>query len=160
GCFLFFWAINMFVIWRGIDSIRFLLNIKAPLLILLGLALLGWAYTTAGGFGTMLGQPSLFEPGESRHGLFWLYFFPALTANVGFWATLALKLPDFTRFSRSQGEQVLGQALGLPATMGLYSFIGVAVTSAAYVIYPHEDKAKLWDPTYLLTLFENPVILI
>ncbi|HEV3203350.1 MAG TPA: cytosine permease, partial [Gemmataceae bacterium] len=160
ACFLFFWGINMFVIYRGIDSIRFLLNIKAPLLILLGLALLGWAYHSAGGFGNMLAQPSLFEAGGSRQGQFWLFFFPALTANVGFWATLALNIPDFTRFSRSQRDQIAGQALGLPATMGLYSFIGVAVTSGASVIYPGEEQGKLWDPTYLLTLFENRVILV
>jgi NCS1 family nucleobase:cation symporter-1 len=159
GCFLFFWSINLFVIWRGIDSIRFLLNIKAPLLIALGLALLAWAYHAAGSFGEMLREPSLFEPGKPRQGQFWLYFFPALTANVGFWATLALNIPDFTRYSRSQRDQVAGQALGLPTTMGLYSFIGVAVTSAAFIIYPQADKAKLWDPIYLLTRFDNVLLL-
>src|SRR5439155_7707599 len=105
-----------------------LLNIKAPLLILLGLALLAWAYFRAGGFGEILSQPSQFEPGASKAGQFWGFFFPALTAMVGFWATLSLNIPDFSRYAYSQRDQVVGQALGLPTTMGLYSFIGVAVT--------------------------------
>ena len=163
GCFLFFWLINMLVIYKGIESIRILLNIKAPLLIALGLALLGWAYYQAGGFGDMLSRPSLFAPGQSKEGQFWGYFVLALTGNVSFWATLALNIPDFSRYARSQRDQVIGQISGLPTTMGLYSFIGVAVTSAAFVIYadlPPDEKNKLWNPVFLLSLFENPVILI
>ncbi len=159
ACFLFFWAVNMFVIWRGIDSIRVLLNIKAPLLIALGLALLAWAYERAGGFGTMLSQPSQFEPGGPKAGQFWGFFVSALTANIGFWATLSLNIPDFSRYVRTQRDQILGQAIGLPTTMGLYSFIGVAVTSAALVIYPDANPDKLWDPVYLLSLFKNPLVL-
>jgi NCS1 family nucleobase:cation symporter-1 len=154
ACFLFFWAVNMFVIYRGIESIRILLNIKAPLLIALGLALLAWAYREANGFGPMLSQPSQFDAGGPKAGQFWLFFFAALTANVGFWATLSLNIPDFTRYAYSQRDQVLGQALGLPTTMGLYSFIGVAVTSATIVIYGKE----IWNPTELVARFQNPVV--
>jgi NCS1 family nucleobase:cation symporter-1 len=153
ACFLAFWAVNMLVIWRGIESIRLLLNIKAPLLIALGLALLAWAYERAGGFGPMLSQPSQFAAGGPKAGQFWSLFFPALTANVGFWATLALNIPDFTRYAYSQRDQVLGQALGLPATMGLYSFIGVAVTSATVAIYGQ----AVWNPVELLPRIESPV---
>jgi NCS1 family nucleobase:cation symporter-1 len=163
GCFLLFWLINMLVIYKGIESIRILLNIKAPLLILLGLALLGWAYVTAGGFGDMLSRPSQFAAGGPKEGRFWGYFILALTGNVSFWATLALNIPDFSRYARSQRDQVLGQAFGLPTTMGLYSFIGVAVTSAAFVIYkdlPAADQKNLWNPTFLLTQFENKIVLI
>jgi NCS1 family nucleobase:cation symporter-1 len=156
GCFLFFWAISMVVIYRGIESIRVLLNIKAPLLIALGLALLAWAYQEAGGFGPILSQSSKFAPGGPRAGQFWQFFFPALTAMVGFWATLSLNIPDFSRYAYSQRDQIVGQALGLPATMGLYSFIGVAVTSATVVIYGKE----IWDPIILVTKFTNPVILV
>jgi NCS1 family nucleobase:cation symporter-1 len=159
GCFALFWAINMGVIYRGIESIRLLLNIKAPLLIGLGLALLAWAYQAAGGFGEMLGQPSQFEPGGARAGQFWNFFFPALTANIGFWATLSLNIPDFSRYVRTQREQIVGQAVGLPTTMALYSFIGVAVTSAAVVIYPDADPETLWDPVVLLSKFRNPLVL-
>jgi NCS1 family nucleobase:cation symporter-1 len=156
ACFLLFWSINMFVIYKGIDSIRILLNIKAPLLIALGLLLLAWAYRAAHGFGPMLSQPSDFEPGRPKAGQFWVTFFPALTANVGFWATLALNIPDFSRYAKSQRAQIVGQAIGLPTTMALYSFIGVAVTSATVVIYGQ----ALWDPNALLSRFTNPIVLI
>jgi NCS1 family nucleobase:cation symporter-1 len=156
ACFLAFWAVNVLVIYCGIDSIRLLLNIKAPLLIVLGLALLAWAYNAAGGFGPILSQPSQFGPGGKKEGEFWLFFAASLTANVGFWATLSLNIPDFSRYARSQKDQVLGQALGLPTTMGLYAFIGVAVTSATLVIYGKE----IWDPVELLTKFKNPAVLV
>jgi NCS1 family nucleobase:cation symporter-1 len=154
--FMIFWAINMFVIYKGIDSIRILLNIKAPLLIVLGLALLWWAYDRANGFGPMLSQPSAFDPGRPQAGQFWGFFFPALTAMVGFWATLSLNIPDFSRYAKTQRDQVLGQAIGLPTTMALYSFIGVAVTSATIVIY---GKA-IWDPIELLGMFQSKSALV
>jgi NCS1 family nucleobase:cation symporter-1 len=156
ACFLFFWAINVFVIYRGIESIRLLLNFKAPLLIALGLLLLAWAAWEAHGFGPILSQPSKFAAGGDKAGQFWTFFFPALTANVGFWATLSLNIPDFTRYAYSQRDQVVGQALGLPTTMGLYSFIGVAVTSATIIIYGQ----AIWDPVVVVTKFESPVVLI
>jgi NCS1 family nucleobase:cation symporter-1 len=155
-CFMFFWGINMWVIWRGIDTIRFLLNIKAPLLLALGLLLLGWAYVEAGGFGPILSQPSQFDAGQPKEGQFWAYFFPALTGMVGFWATLSLNIPDFSRYAKSQKDQALGQALGLPLTMALYSFIGVAVTSATFIIYGE----TLWNPVDVLTRFESPAVLV
>jgi nucleobase:cation symporter-1, NCS1 family len=155
-CFLFFWAINMWVIYRGIDTIRVLLNIKAPLLIALGLLLLWWAYRAAGGFGPILSQPSAFAPGQPKAGQFWGFFFPALTGMIGFWATLSLNIPDFSRYAKSQRDQALGQLLGLPLTMALYSFIGVAVTSATTIIYGQ----TIWDPVDVLTRFKNPVLLV
>jgi nucleobase:cation symporter-1, NCS1 family len=154
-CFLAFWGVNMIVIWMGIDSIRVLLNIKAPLLIALGLALLAWAYHAANGFGPMLAQPSQFDPGEARAGQFWTFFFPALTGMIGFWATLSLNIPDFSRYAKSQRDQILGQALGLPPTMALYSFIGVAVTSATVTIFGH----AIWDPVEVLSKFRDPFVL-
>ena len=155
-CFLFFWGINMLVVYKGIDCIRWLLNLKAPLLIVLGLLLLGWAYRGAGGFGPMLSQPSAFDPGQPKSGQFWAFFFPALTGMIGFWATLSLNIPDFSRYACSQRDQVIGQALGLPLTMALYSFIGVAVTSATTIIYGQ----TIWDPVEVLTRFKNPVVLV
>ncbi len=154
--FLFFWAVNMFVVYKGIESIRFLLNIKAPLLIALGLALLAWAYQNAGGFGPILAQPSAFDQGQPKAGHFWAFFVPGLTGMIGFWATLSLNIPDFSRYARSQRDQVVGQALGLPLTMALYSFIGVAVTSATTIIY----GKTIWDPVDVLTHFTNPIVLV
>lgn len=156
ACFLFFWGVNMWVIWRGIDTIRALLNIKAPLLIVLGLALLAWAYQAAGGFGPILSQPSAFDPGQPKAGQFWSIFFPSLTGMIGFWATLSLNIPDFSRYAKSQRDQALGQALGLPTTMALYSFIGVAVTSATTIIY----GKTIWDPIEVITKFTNPLVLV
>jgi NCS1 family nucleobase:cation symporter-1 len=156
ACFLFFWAINMWVIYRGIETIRWLLNIKAPLLIALGLLLLWWAYRTAGGFGPILSQPSQFDSGQPQAGKFWSYFFPALTGMVGFWATLSLNIPDFSRYAKTQREQVIGQALGLPTTMALFAFIGVAVTSATTIIF----GKTIWDPVEVLTKFQNPAVLV
>ena len=155
-CFLFFWAINMAVVYKGIDSIRLLLNIKAPLLIALGLILLYWAWRNAGGFGPILSQPSAFDPGQPKSGQFFVFFVPALTGMIGFWATLSLNIPDFSRYARSQRDQIEGQALGLPLTMALYSFIGVAVTSATTIIY----GKTIWNPIDVLTRFKNPVVLI
>jgi NCS1 family nucleobase:cation symporter-1 len=104
----------------------------------------------------MLSQPSQFAEGQVKAGQFWSFFFPALTANVSFWATLSLNIPDFSRYAYSQRDQILGQTLGLPTTMGLYSFIGVAVTSATVVIY----GTPIWDPVQLLTKFSNPAVLV
>ena len=156
ACFLFFWGINMLVVYKGIECIRWLLNIKAPLLIALGLLLLAWAYRNAGGFGPILDQPSEFDPGKSKAGQFFVFFFPALTGMVGFWATLSLNIPDFSRYACSQRDQVLGQSLGLPLTMALYSFIGVAVTSATTIIY----GKTIWDPVDVLTRFRDPTLLV
>ena len=155
-CFLFFWGINMFVVYKGIESIRLLLNIKAPLLIALGLCLLAWAYQNAGGFGPILAQPSAFAPGQPKAGQFWSFFVPGLTGMIGFWATLSLNIPDFSRYARSQRDQIIGQTLGLPLTMALYSFIGVAVTSATTIIY----GKTIWDPVDVLTHFQNPIVLV
>jgi len=85
-----------------------------------------------------------------------MFFIPSLTGMVGFWATLSLNIPDFTRYARSQKEQMLGQLFGLPVTMALYSFIGVAVTSATVVIYGE----AIWDPVVLLSKFQNPLVIL
>lgn len=144
--FLGFWAVQILILYKGIESIRVFETWAAPFLIVAGLVLLGWAYVKAGGFGPMLSAPSQFAPGGPKEGQFWSAFFPGLTAMVGFWATLSLNIPDFTRYARTQKDQMLGQALGLPTTMTLFAFIGVAVTSATSVIFGE----TIWDPTVLL----------
>src|SRR5258706_15413620 len=96
-----FWVINLAVILKGIESIRFLQGISAPILLGVGLLLLGWAATQAGGFGPMLAAPSKFT---STSDLL-KFLIPALNGTVGFWATVSLNIPDFSRFARSQREQ-------------------------------------------------------
>src|SRR5580692_9154418 len=128
-CFLLFWLINLAVILMGIEYIRILQGISAPVLLAVGLLLLGWAYHGAGGFGPMLAAPSRFASTKD----FLKFLIPALNGTVGFWATVSLNIPDFTRFARNQREQIVGQALALPTTMTLYAFIGIAVTSATVI---------------------------
>src|SRR5882672_5145231 len=151
-CFAFFWLLNVVVILRGIETIRFLQGISAPFLLLIGLALLLWARGKAGGFGPMLATPSKFQ----TFGEFFHFFVPSLTGVVGFWATVSLNIPDFTRYARSQRSQSLGQALGLPTTMTFYSFIGVAVTSATAIIFGQ----AIWDPVQVLARLGNPVAVV
>lgn len=148
--FLVFWAMNVWFIVKGTESIKWLESFAAPFLIVVGLALLGWAYVKAGGFGPILSQPSKFATNAE----FMNVFFPSLTAMVGFWATLSLNIPDFTRYAKSQRDQVVGQALGLPPTMTLYAFIGVAVTSATAIIFP--GGHVVWDPVELLGKIGGP----
>jgi NCS1 family nucleobase:cation symporter-1 len=151
-CFLLFWLINLAVILMGIESIRMLQGISAPILLAVGLLLLGWAYHNAGGFGPMLAAPSHFHtfPG------FLKFLIPALNGTVGFWATVSLNIPDFTRFARNQQEQMIGQAISLPTTMTLYAFIGIAVTSATVVIY----GSAISDPVQLLSRFHSPAAVV
>jgi nucleobase:cation symporter-1, NCS1 family len=151
-CFAAFWLLNVGVILHGIETIRFLQGISAPFLLLIGLALLLWARSKAGGFGPMLATPSKFQ----TFGEFFRFFIPSLTGVVGFWATVSLNIPDFTRYARSQRDQMIGQALGLPATMTFYSFIGIAVTSATLIIFGQ----ALWDPVAVLSRLGNPVAVV
>src|SRR5215469_10762463 len=147
-CFLAFWLINLAVVLKGIEYIRILQGVSAPILLGVGLLLLGWAYQAAGGFGPMLSVPSRFTNFPD----FLKFLIPALNATVGFWATVSLNIPDFTRFARNQREQAIGQALALPTTMTLYAFVGILVTSATVVIY----GTAIWDPVQLLSRFHSP----
>ncbi len=153
ACFAVFWLLQVAVIYRGVESIRVLETLAAPFLIGIGLLLLGWAYVAADGFGAMLDAPSQFGPGGAKEGQFLSVFVPSLTGMVGFWATLSLNIPDFTRYARTQRDQVLGQAIGLPTTMTLFAFISVAVTAATTVIFADPVTGApgepIWDPTIL-----------
>lgn len=145
--FLLFWLLNMYVVYLGVDSIKKLLVFKAFFLPFAALALLYWAIDAADGLGPILQQPSRFADNAS----FFHFFFPALTGMVGFWATLSLNIPDFTRYAKSQKAQVIGQAISLPSSMTLFSFIGVVVTSATAIIY----GTTIWDPLVLAGKFGN-----
>jgi NCS1 family nucleobase:cation symporter-1 len=151
-CFVGFWLLHVIVIVMGIRTIQLLQGVTAPFLLAIGVVLLGWAMVKAGGFGPMLAAPSKFHTFRE----FFNVFIPSLTGVVGFWATVALNIPDFTRYARSQRAQVLGQALGLPTTMTFYSFIGIAVTSATAVIFGQ----AIWDPVQVLARLGNPVAVV
>ena len=156
GCFLLFWAVNMAIILAGLESIKWMETLSAPFLLLVGLGLLVWGVSEAGGFAVVLSDQTLarVRGTMAREFNFWKVFWPNLTAMVGFWATLSLNIPDFTRYARSQRDQALGQLIGLPTTMAFYSFIGIAVTSATVIIFGQ----AIWDPVLLLGHFSNPLV--
>ena len=149
--FLIFWAVNVFIIWKGISTIKWLENLCAPFLIVSGLALLAWAVTKVGSLSVILEQESQLVTFSA----FFKVFIPMLTAMVGFWATLSLNIADFSRYSKSQREQQVGQAIGLPPTMALFAFIGIAVTGATVIIYGE----AIWDPVALLSRFTNKTVI-
>jgi NCS1 family nucleobase:cation symporter-1 len=151
--FAMFWIVELYLIIKGLEGIKLLEAWSAPLLLGGGALLLGWAISRGGGLGRILTESVRLQ---SSHVPFWQLFPAALTANVGYWATLSLNIPDFTRYARSQRSQALGQALGLPATMTAFAFIGVAVTSATIVIFGE----AIWDPVVLIARIGNPIIII
>jgi nucleobase:cation symporter-1, NCS1 family len=151
--FAVFWLIQVGIIIKGTEGIKILESWSAPLLLIGGLALLYWAVRNGGGMGTILSQSSKMQQGSTP---FWVLFPAALTANVGYWATLSLNIPDFTRYAKSQRSQMTGQALGLPTTMTAFAFIGVAVTAATIVVF---GKA-VWDPIQLVTMIGTPGVII
>jgi len=140
----------MIVVWRGVESIRHLQAFGAPFMFIMAALLLIWVRMKAGSFGTMLSTPSQFHSTSA----FLAVFFPSLTAMVGYWATLALNIPDFTRYSKSQHAQSWGQAFGLPVAMTLYTFVGISVTSASAVLFGH----PIWNPVLLIGAFHQPVV--
>jgi NCS1 family nucleobase:cation symporter-1 len=145
--FLVFWLVNFYFVWTGTESIKWLESLAAPVLILAGLALLWWAASRVGGLGVILERSSALVGARPRTGPFFTtLFIPWVTAMVGFWATLALNIPDFSRYARSQRDQVAGQAIGLLTTMPLFAFIGVAVTAATLVLYGE----AVWNPVELV----------
>jgi NCS1 family nucleobase:cation symporter-1 len=148
-CFLLFWLLNMFVVYLGVESIKKLLVFKAIFLPLAALALLFWAVNASKGLGPILQQPSKFQ----NHLQFWNFFFPALTGMVGFWATLSLNIPDFTRYAKSQKAQINGQAIGLAPSMTMFAFIGVVVTSATTIVY----GTTIWNPVDLASKFDSKI---
>lgn len=148
--FLAFWGLNIFIVHRGMDLLRHVENWAAPFVLVMTGVLVVWAYDAAGGFGPLLSQQSRF----TTFGEFWVVFVPSLTAMVGFWATLSLNMPDFTRFGRSQREQVVGQVVALPTTMFVFAAMGVMITSASAIIYGE----AIWDPVKLVGKFESPVV--
>src|SRR6516165_10571674 len=148
--FLLFWGLNVFIIYRGMDLVREVENWAAPYVLVMTGALLWWAVAKANGLGPLLAQPGKFRTLEE----FWPVFVPSLTAMIGFWATLSLNMPDFTRFGRSQREQVIGQVVALPTTMSLFAAMGVMITSATAIIYGE----AIWDPVQLVGKFSSPVV--
>jgi NCS1 family nucleobase:cation symporter-1 len=149
ACVMAFWAVNVFFIIKGMESIKWLEALSAPFLLVIGVLMMVWAFTAAKGFGPIFSQASTLTPEQ-----FWPVFGAGLTGMVGFWATLSLNIPDFSRFAKSQKDQLVGQALGLPTTMALYSFIGIVVTSATVVVFGE----AIWDPVAVIAKFGSKTL--
>jgi NCS1 family nucleobase:cation symporter-1 len=149
--FLLFWGLNIYIIYRGMDLLRKVENWAAPFVLIMTSLLLAWAIWKAHGLGYLLTQQSKFH----SLGEFWPIFIPSLTGMIGFWATLSLNMPDFTRFGHSQREQAVGQIVALPTTMTVFAAMGVMITSAAVIIYPHMKPDELWDPMKLVSQFQR-----
>jgi NCS1 family nucleobase:cation symporter-1 len=151
-----FWAGQLFFLQKGLTAIRRLETWTAPIKIAVCAALVWWAVDRAGGVGPIFAAPSVFSAGGAKAGQFWPMFWPTFTAMVGFWGALALNIPDFTRFARTQRDQIVGQAVGLPPTMGLIALASVITTSATVVIYGH----AIWDPVALAGTMAGPFVLL
>ena len=145
-CFGFFWLVNIGIILVGMDALKHFENWAAPLLMAMALWLLVWLVMRAGDFGPTFRAESKFD----SLGAFWKVFVPSLTGMIGFWATLSLNIPDFTRYGKGQREQAWGQALGLPTTMIAFSAMAVVITSASQGLLKGVDPAELWDPMKVL----------
>lgn len=151
-CFFIFWSLNVYVIYRGIEAIKNFESCSAPILVFSGLLLLGWAFANAKGLNVILSSPSKFNSTAD----FLNFFFPALTGIVGYWATLSLNIPDFTRYAKNQKAQIVGQSIGLPASMTFIAFIGVAVTMSTFIVH----GKYLWNPIDVIGSFENKLAII
>src|ERR687887_228584 len=148
--FLLFWGLNIVVIYRGMDLLRKVENWAAPFVLVMTAVLVWWALGRANGLGPILAQKGKFGTWAE----FWPVFVPSLTAMIGFWATLSLNMPDFTRFGRSQREQIVGQVVALPTTMSVFAAMGVMITSARAIIYGE----SIWDPVQLVGRFTSPFV--
>jgi NCS1 family nucleobase:cation symporter-1 len=148
--FAAFWALNMFVIFRGMDVLRRVERWAAPFVLIMTAALVWWAIDAADGLGPIMNAPGQLH----SFGAFFPKFMPALTGVIAFWSTLSLNMPDFTRFGRSQREQVIGQAVALPSTMTVFAGMGILITSASAVVFGKAES----QPMELARHFHSPVI--
>src|SRR2546425_12413428 len=153
-CFMLFWAMNVWIVLRGMDSIKFLETWGSPFLLAVGVALFVWALVRAGGLGPMLQNPSGSAVG--RLGGLGSGFGAGLTSAVAFWGTMALSIPDFSRYARSQRDQVIGHAVGVPGTVAVFAFIGAAGANAALVVF----GTRISDPVALLARIGGAVIIM
>jgi NCS1 family nucleobase:cation symporter-1 len=151
--FALFWGLNILVVYKGMELVRRVENIAAPYVLVMTALLVIWAIRRAsaieGHFS--LGAVMTDEGKFKTIGEFWPVFVPSVTAMIGFWSTLSLNMPDFTRFGRSQREQTIGQVVALPTTMTVFSLMGIIITSASGVIY----GKPMWDPIELVGKFES-----
>jgi NCS1 family nucleobase:cation symporter-1 len=149
--FALFWALHAWIIGHGMRQVRFFELWAGPLVIVMAMALVVWAIVRADGLGPLFSQPS-----EVHGAAFWALFGTSVTGLVGTWSTLVLNIPDFTRFARSQRDQVIGQVIGLPVTTTIFALMSIIITSGTVVAF---GKA-IPDPVQLLIQFDNTLVLV
>jgi NCS1 family nucleobase:cation symporter-1 len=154
-CFAMFWGLNILIVYRGMDLLKKVQGFAAPFVMAMTALLVAWAVTQAHGLGNILHDSGKFHSLSE----FMPVFIPSLTAMIGFWATLSLNVPDFTRFGRSQKEQTIGQTVALPTAMTVFAGMSIIITSAAMVIYPNVPVSQLWDPEKLIARFDQPLVI-
>lgn len=145
--FFVFWALNLFVVIRGAESIKWLETLSAPLLLAVGVGLMVWALPHTS-ISELLAQPPNRPEGDGVAS----YFMAGLTAMVGFWATLSLNIPDFSRYAKSQKDQIVGQIIGLPLTMFFFAALGVVLTAASSSLVGE----TISDPVNLIGRIDSP----
>ncbi len=145
--FFIFWVANVVVVIRGSEAIKHLESLAAPMLLVVAIGLMFWAMPKVS-MGEVLAVPA----NRPEDAPFLPYFMAALTAMVGFWATLSLNIPDFSRFARSQRSQVIGQIIGLPLTMLLFAGLGVVLTAASSELVGE----TISDPINLIGRIDSP----
>lgn len=157
ACFLLCAVGQVWVIVRGFGAIKRLQQLAAPLISVALIVLLVYLLVRSrGDLGPLISQPS--QVGWGRD--FWLGVFPpGLMANIAFWATLSLNMPDFTRFAKDQRSQLRGQIIGLPTSMFAFSMVAILVTSTAAVVFK-VDPTSLWSPDALVGTLGNPIVVV
>jgi NCS1 family nucleobase:cation symporter-1 len=142
NCFLGFWLLQVWFLRRwGMDGVHKLAWYGAPALLAAGLLLVLWAWVQADGFASILSSTSRFADGQSMHGQAMDVFPPLLAQMVALWMLLAINIPDYTRYVRDQGQQLLGQFVGLPLGIAFFSLVGVTVPFATVDIFNAEEIA-------------------
>lgn len=149
--FFIFLVLNLIIVIKGTNAIKWLETVSAPLLLLVGIGLMAWAMPHIS-IESLFDQPAKRPVDDSV----WRYFFAGLTAMVGFWATLSLNIPDFSRFARSQKAQITGQIIGLPLTMFFFAALGVVMTAAS----PSLVGETIADPVNLIGRINNPLVVV
>jgi NCS1 family nucleobase:cation symporter-1 len=148
--FALFWGLNILIVYKGMELVRKVENLAAPYVLFMTAVLVIWAVNKAHGVGGVMKDSGKFH----TLGEFWPVFVPSVTAMIGFWSTLSLNMPDFTRFGRSQKEQAIGQVVALPTTMTVFSLMGIVITSASAEIY----GTPMWDPIELVGRFDSRLV--
>jgi len=155
--FFIFWAVNIYIGYKGSESIKWMEAWGAPILIGVGFLVIFWAVYAAGSISTLLAATDRIAaaPGTAKAS-FAALFLPSLNGMIAFWATIALNIPDFTRYAKSQKDQITGQLLGLPTTMAFYAFVGVFGTLGSIIVF----NRAIWNPAELIDAFHSPILSI